>query len=73
MQPQNNGIVYLAEGIVIAALVGLVAVLILVFSPLLWTDHLLTSYDRPIPTSCSLEAQGTPPIRVVHCPSWVQY
>ena len=60
---------FLSTSIVIAALLIFSAVLVMAFSPMLWTDHIL--HTTPMPAGCSIESRGTVP--VAHCPVWVQY
>ena len=70
MQTHSTGLILLAAAIVVAALV-------MAFSPLLWTDHNITStLARPLPAGCSIQAVGVPPNGeqfIAHCPVWVQF
>lgn len=70
MHLQTSAALILGAAIVIAAL-------LFVLSPLLWTDHLLTTTSdarKPMPASCSVtQALTTTSYGIVHCPVWVQY
>ena len=65
--------VFIAEGIVISAALILIAVLVLVFSPLLWTDHLFYSAHQVMPAGCSVTTPLGPGIGVAHCPVWATW
>ena len=72
MQQQTS--VFLAEGIVIGAALILVTVLVLVLSPLLWTDHLFHNSHQVIPAGCSITtALGSSSVGVAHCPVWANW
>jgi amino acid permease len=68
---------FLPIAIIVGGALVLIAVLVVVFSPMLWTDHVLADFNKPVPTGCSVETkpvvQGQTGIMLVHCPSWVQY
>jgi len=73
MQPQTSG--FLGKSIVIAALLIFASVLILTFSPMLWTDHTLlppTAQGYNIPTGCQVVSTSAG-FNHLHCPIWVQY
>jgi len=72
MQPKTS--VFLAEGIVISAALVLIAVLVVAFSPLLWTDHLFHNSNQLIPASCSITTPlGNGYVGVAHCPVWANW
>lgn len=64
--------VFLAEGIVIASAIVLVAVLVIVFSPLLWSDHLVTYPTSRQLHGCTIQSTASDAIFVAHCPFWTQ-
>jgi hypothetical protein len=68
---QDKASVFLAEGIVIASALILVAVLAVVLSPMLWTDHLVT-YPAPPVNGCSIQPTSNPAIFIAHCPFWTK-
>jgi hypothetical protein len=71
---QQHTSVFLAEGIVIGAALILVAVLVLVFSPLLWTDHLFHNTNQLIPAGCTITTPLTNgSVGVAHCPVWANW
>jgi hypothetical protein len=72
MQTQSSALI--AQAIVIGAALILVAVLVLVFSPLLWTDHLFSNVHQLIPASCSVTSPlGEGRVGVAHCPVWANW
>jgi hypothetical protein len=72
MQPQTS--VFIAEGLVISAALILVAVLVIVLSPLLWTDHLFYSSHQLMPAGCSVTTPlGNSSVGVAHCPAWANW
>ena len=69
---QTQASVFLAEGIVIGCALILVAALVLVFSPMLWTDHLLKLGPIvPVPAGCTLQTSQY--VITAHCPIWVNW
>lgn len=71
MQPQSKSNLLPLSLILFAGAI-IVAVLVLVFSPMLWTDHLVTYATSHAVGSCSIQPTGSPGIFVAHCPLWAQ-
>ena len=61
---------------VTGGILALIAALIVVLSPLAWTDHFWNgSLNKPLPAGCAMQTTPTYSggfIVVAHCPFWVQ-
>jgi hypothetical protein len=70
---------WLPISLIVVAAAIVIAALIVAFSPLLWTDHNISSpaqLAKPLPSGCSIQAVGIPPNGeqfIARCPSWVEF
>ena len=72
MHTQTNS--FLPVAIVIGGVLVAIAALIMVLSPMLWTDHLVTRTDTRIPAGCSIQMPlSATAYGVARCPTWVQW